>query len=570
MPVDTVVQDSELNARGSGTFANRNDRYLRNWKQLDSQYDVWKSVYKDVSDYIALGRGRFPDYGEIANQRSKAASKVINNVATSALHMLGAGLHGGLSSPARPWFQLQFVDEDMNGFSAYRAWLDDCEKRMYAAFKRSNFYTVVHNEYEEVGGFGTSAMLLDDDPKHGLLFHYYTVGDYRFAVGVDGRTQCFYRKFKMQACQIEQFFGRDNCSEKVKRLIETNPYEWVEVQHVVEPNAAYDKNKLDSFPFLSVYFETKEKDRRLSERGYMEMPVATPRWQVSSNEAYGWGPGLESLGLAKAIQSMERDAMLASDKMLDPPLGIPSSMGPDRMLDLSPGGKNVFEGNEKIQKLVDILPAAMQIYRQNIAEVEVKIRSNFHNELFLMIAQEDPAKMTATEVLARKEEKMLMVGPIIERLEYEFLSPIVERVFSIMARNGMLPPPPAELQNAEYKVDFVSILAQAQKLIGAGAMQNYLGLAERVAAIDPGSVVKTNWDKYLEESGDMVSLPAKVVRTDDEVAGIRQAQAEQAAQEQQMMQMAQGVENANKLGNTPTSEGSNAFNDLNKEAEGNA
>lgn len=567
MPTDTVIQDSELYSRGSGVFANLNDRYSRNWKQLDSQYDQWKAVYKDVADYIVLGRGRFIDAGELPNQRTKAASMVINNTATDALHMLGAGLHGGLSSPARPWFQLQFVDEDMNGFSAYRGWLDDCEKRMYAAFKRSNFYTVIHNVYEEIGGFGTGAMLLDDDPRYGLLFHYYTVGDYRFSVGADGRCHCFYRRFKMQATQVEQFFGREACSDKVKRLLETNPYEWVEIIHCIEPNASYNQEKVDSFPISSVYYETKEKEKRLSERGYREMPVTTPRWQVLSNEAYGWGPGLESLGIAKAIQRMELQAMMASDKSLEPPLALPASMA-DRMLDLSPGGKNIYdEANGKIQPLVQIDPSALQWYRASIAEIEGKIRRNFHNELFLMIAQEDPAKMTATEVMARKEEKMLMVGPIIERLEYEFLSPIVERVFNIMARSGQLPPPPAELQDAEYKVDFVSLLAQAQKLISAQGMQSYLGIAERVAAINPGSVTKTDWDKYLEELGDTVSLPAKIVRTEDQVAGIRQAEAEQAAQQQQMMQMAQGVDNVQKLGNTPTVEGT-ALADVQEEVAG--
>lgn len=550
-----------------GSFINRNDRYRRNYKQLDSQYDTWLVAYKEVSDYIALGRGRYIDKGELANQKSKAASKVINNTATDALHMLGAGLHGGLSSPARPWFQLGFVDEDMNDYSTYRAWLDDCEKVMYAAFKRSNFYTMIHSVYEEIGAFGTGAMMVDDSPEHGLLFHYFTVGDYRFAVKVDGRTQCFYRKFKMQAVQIAEAFGTEAISDKVKRLLKTNPYEWVEIIHVIEPNAAYDPQKMDSKPFSSVYFETKENELRLSDKGYDEMPVVTPRWQALSNEAYGWGPGLESIGLAKAIQRMERQAFMASDKMLDPPLALPASMK-DRMLDLSPGGKNVYdEANGKIQPMVQILPIAMQIYRENIRGVEDKIRRNFHNELFLMIAQEDPAKMTATEVLARKEEKMLMVGPTIERLEYEHLAPIVERVFAILARQGKLPAPPPDLANAEYKIDFVSLLAQAQKLIGAQSMQSYLGLAERVAGVDPGSIVKTNWDKYLEEAADMVSLPAKVVRTDDEVAAVRQQMQAAAEEEKQTMMMAQGVDNAQKLGNTPSGDGT-VLDRLEQEQEG--
>ena len=555
MPTDTNEQESNDHRNSSGgMFLNPNDRYLRNFKQLDQQYDVWKTAYKEIADYIAIGRGRFLDQGEIVNQRSKAASRVINNTATDALHMLGAGLHGGLSSPARPWFQLQFVDEQMNSYSTYRSWLDDCEKRMYAAFKRSNFYTIIHNIYEEIGGFGTGAMMVDDNPEHGLLFHYFTVGDYRFAVKVDGRCHCFYRKFKMQAVQMAQFFGKEKCSDKVIGLLRNNPYEWVEVMHAIEPNDDYNPEKLDSKPFVSVYFETKERDRRLSDKGYEEMPVVTPRWQALSNESYGWGPGLESIGLAKAIQVKERNSILASDKMLNPPLALPSSMK-DRMLDLGPSGKNIYdEPNAKIQPMVEISPQALGMYREDINQIEAKIRRNFHNELFLMIAQEDPAKMTATEVLARKEEKMLMVGPTIERLEYEHLSPIVERVFAIMARQGKLTPPPQGLENVEYKVDFVSLLAQAQRLIGAQSMQSYLSLAERVAAIEPGSIVKTDWDRYLEESADMVSLPAKVVRTDDEVAGIRKQLADQQAQEQQQMAMAQGVDNMNKLGNTPMTE----------------
>lgn len=568
MPTANLVEESEQTRLG-GALLEGNKRYLRNFKQLDSQYSVWQPAYKEVADYIALGRGRFMDYGEIANQRSKAAAKVINNTATDALHMLGAGLHGGLSSPARPWFQLQFVDDGMNKFSTYRSWMDDCEKRLYAAFKRSNFYGMIHNVYEEIGGFGTGAMMSDDNEQYGLLFHYFTVGDYRFAVRVDGRCHCFYRKFKMQAVQVEQFWGREKISDKVKQLIKNNPYEWVEIMHAIEPNADYNPEKLDSFPFQSVYFETKENERRLQDKGYHEMPVVTPRWQILSNEAYGWGPGLESVGLAKAIQVKERNSIMASDKMLDPPLGLPSSMK-DRMLDLSPGGKNIYdEANAKIQPMVIINPAVLQMYREDIKEKESAIRRNFFNELFLAISNEPAGNMNIPELLARQEEKFGMVGPVVTRLLFEHLQPIVERVFAIEARAGRLPPPPSGLENAQYKVDFISIMAQAQKLMGSQSMSTYLGIVERVALVEPGSVTKTNFDKFIEESADMLNVPAKVVRTDDEVAGIRKQIADQAAAEQEQMAMAQGVDNMQRLGNTPSGDGT-ALDAMNKEIEGNA
>src|SRR5574343_420181 len=73
-------------------------RWLNNWKQIDRQYEQtgFKSLHQELAQYICLGRGRFIDRGQQANANSRAAQKVVNNVATDALHILGAGLHGGL------------------------------------------------------------------------------------------------------------------------------------------------------------------------------------------------------------------------------------------------------------------------------------------------------------------------------------------------------------------------------------------------------------------------------------------------------------------------------------------
>jgi hypothetical protein len=156
---------------------------------------------------------------------------------------------------------------------------------------------------------------------------------------------------------------------------------------------------------------------------------------------------------------------------------------------------------------------------------------------------------------------MIMIGPVIERLLYELLDPTIERVFNLCARAGMLPPPPPDITEAEYKVEYVSILAQAQKLVNSQSMQAYLGTAERVAAFDPGTIVKTNWDQFLESYGDTVNLPARIVREEDEVAELRQQQAEAAQAQQQVMEDQANADTLNKLGNTPTGEDT-ALNDL--------
>ena len=564
MPTSNLAEESAQHAEAQNV--ERNARLFRNWTNLDKQYQPWGELYKDIADYIAPGRGRFPDRDGQTNQRTKAASKLLNPVAADALHMMGAGLHGGLSSPARPWFQLSFSDPGLDKYSAGKAWLDDCEKQLYSVFKRSNFYTVIHSVYEEVGAFATGALFVDSHPTQIVNFSFLTAGDYRISINELSRCHCMYRKIRMQIHQMAAQFGADKLSDTCKRLLETNPYEWRDVLHVIEPNDDYNPNSMASsnMPFRSVYIEWKENQKRLGDSGYMEMPIVTPRWQALSNEAYGWGPGPESLSLSKALQRMEMNAMLVEDKYLDPPLAVSADFK-DRMVDLSPGAKSTFTGSvddikKAFTKLVEIDPRAIEIYENKISNAENKIRRLFYNELFLMIAQED-RRMTATEVMARNEEKMIMIGPVIERLLYELLDPVIERVFNLCARAGLLPPPPPDITDAEYKVEYVSILAQAQKLVNSQSMQAYLATAERVAAFEPGSIAKTNWDQFLESYGDTVNLPARIVREDDEVAEIREAQAEAQRQQQQIMEDQANADTMQKLGNTPTDE-DNALSDL--------
>ena len=537
MPTDDAVEESNLYSQARAIDTNA--RYFRNWQSMDNQYDPWKALYKELADYVAPGRGRFIDQEGQANQKTKASSKLINPVAADALHMMGAGLHGGLSSPARPWFQLGFHAPDLDKFSAGRAWLDDCEKRLYAVLRRSNFYSVVHNVYEEVGGFGTGCLFVDSHPEYIVNFSYLTAGDYRFAVDERARTHCLYRKIRMQIHQMAKLFGKEKLSDTCKNLLSTNPYEWRTVLHCIEPREDYVNGSefASQMPWRSIYLEWQNNKDVLLESGYMEMPMVTPRWQALTHEAYGWGPGPEALGISKMIQRMELNAQLAEDKFLDPPMGVPSGFK-DRMLDLSPGAKNVYdkgkEGSKAFERLIDIDPNSIRLYEERIGKLETKVRRLMFNDLFLMIANADQS-MTATEVNARQEEKMIMLGPAINRLLYEMLDPVIERVFALCGRAGLLKPPPPDVAESEYKVEYISILAQAQKLVNAQSIQAYVQMAGAAAQLNPSSVDKTDMDKLMEVYGDIINLPSGIVREDDQVDQIRQVKADEAARQQALM-----------------------------------
>ena len=143
-------------------------------------------------------------------------------------------------------------------------------------------------------------------------------------------------------------------------------------------------------------------------------------------------------------------------------------------------------------------------------------------------------EMTATEVAERHEEKMIMLGPVIERMQAELHDPILERTFSIMSDIGMLPPAPPELQGVDLKIEYISLLAQAQKLVGTGAIERVAGFVSTVGQAIPQTLDKFNADEAVDQYAEMVGVPPNVIRTNDEVAQIREQRAQQQQQQQQM------------------------------------
>jgi hypothetical protein len=535
------------------------------FKLLDDEYKRdQQAIHKEISNFVAVGRGRYIDDGRATYQKPIGVEKMPNPSPARALGVMGAGLHGGLSSPSRPWFQLQLQDPGMQSFNIFRNYMDDVETALYSILKNSNFYKVIHNLYEETGGFGQGCLIVEDDDDKVVRFAYLTNGDFRFAVTPGGLVHTMAREIKMQRFQIAETFGLKNCSVNFKNSFQKDPYQWDSVYHLIEPNYNRDPAKIDNrnMAFRSIYCEKNTGDdleTYLSYGGYQEMPAVIPRWHSLSNEAYGWGPGLLALGISKGLQVYELNALDLTDKANNPPMGIPPSML-NEALDLSAGAKNVdtSKDGKGVRPLFEVNLAALDRLEAKIKTMEYRIQQIFFNDLFLLIASEEAGKMTATEVLSRNEEKMLMLGPVIENQLHEGLDPILTRVLNIAMRAGAVPPPPPELQTANYKIEYISVLAQAQKLMMSQGMLSYLAVNERIFPIDPLSMYKTDWDEYLDQYGSMVGMQSKVLRDKRQVQKMRDAAAQQAAQAAQQQQVAQGAAVMKDLGQASTEEGTAA------------
>ena len=207
---------------------------------------------------------------------------------------------------------------------------------------------------------------------------------------------------------------------------------------------------------------------------------------------------------------------------------------------------------------------------QDIQDVRGRINNAFYVDLFMMISQDNAAttRMTATEVAERHEEKMLMLGPVLERLQDELLDPLIDITFNRLIETNTLPPAPPELHGKTLSVELVSVLAQAQRAIATNGVDRFVGAMGQIAQFVPAVLDKFNADKWADEYSDMLGVDPSLVVAQDQVDQIRQqrAKAQQAMQQQQQNNLAS--QTAKNLGATPTAGGNAASDMLNQFSQG--
>jgi len=486
----------------------------------------WEAHWRDLAANFMPRRARFLNAGDKTNQGDRR-NHLWDDAGILARRTLSAGMQTGLTSPARPWFSLTLQNEDLARLANIKAWLHALFERLVNVFARSNFYDQVHLLYDELGTFGTGVLIVEEDDQSVIRCRTLTVGEYCLDVNASGRVDTLYRRVRMSARQIFESWP-DTCPERVKKMAEQDSPEWLEVLHAVEPQKP-QKSKAER-PFRSVYLMLEGRpDEVLEDSGYYEFPALCPRWNTTASDVYGSSPAMDALGDCLTLQALARDGLLALEKEIKPPLLALQSAGLTR-LSLSPGAIN-FVGNfaqgqggslPVVSPLIQVRAnlAALDQYK---ARVKDQIRRMFFNDLFLLLAGEDK-RMTATEVAERNVEKMLMLGPVLERLRSELFQPLIERVFGILWRRGDIPAPPLELVRSGegLQIEFISILAQAQKQAGLAGINNTVAFAAQAAQLHPEILDKINFDEALDQVAEMNGAPPKLLRSDEEVVAIRQ------------------------------------------------
>lgn len=520
---------------------------LKNKKQLiaemESEFQLWRPHYDELARHILPRRYMATqDKGPGRQAKTERNQYILDGTGTFAARVLASGMMNGVTSPARPWFHIRipgFKYDELN-VEAQR-YLDEVERRMQIVLAGSNFYNAMAVNYLDLGVFGTSATLIYEDFEDVIRCYNVACGEYRLAQD-SRRTICkFNRIIPYTLFQLVQQFGIDRVSHKLRddykqggaKLLQI-----VQVYHLIEPN---DQNRKESLPakfeYREFYFEQKCTDgKMLQVAGYHEKPGIWPRWELIGNDSYGTSPGMDALPDIIQLQQETKRKGQALDKMVSPPLLVDAKLQHNRVSTM-PNGLNYIQNLDQTSgaRPLYTVQAPIAELTADIAAVQARIYQIFQNDLFRMISQLDTVR-SATEIDARREEKLVLLGPVLQRFENEALDPALKRVFNIMQRKGLLPDAPEILDGATIEVEYVSVLADAQRAVGTATMERFLQAIGETAAVQPDVLEIPNWPGYFSEYAYRLNIPAIALKTEAEAQAAIDAkkQAEGMAQAAQM------------------------------------
>ncbi len=541
--------------------------YNKRLEALRSERSSFIPIYRDLSDYHLAHRGRF--LSSDRNKGYKRNTRQYNNSSRMAVRTLASGMLAGITSPARPWFQLSTGDASLDSTAAVKQWLHQVQKIMYRVFAKSNFYNSMHNVYAELGVFGTAPMAVYHDFQNVIRCKPFTAGSYMIAADGTGRIDTLYREYEITVAEVVKQFGIENCSTHVTNLWEKgNTETWIKIVHVVEPNDDRDmQSPLSSDkPIRSVYYEYDQGNRTenkfLRQSGFDDSPIMVPRWEIAGEDIYATDcPGMTCLGDTKALQLAEKRKYQAIDKMSNPQLAGPASLI-NKMKRAGVGGHVATDSpGDALTSVYGNWRPDLNAIKEDIGLSEERISRAFYEDLFLMISMSDRRQITAREIAEKHEEKLLMLGPVLERLHDELLDPVIDRTFNILARAGVLPPAPESLQERELEVEYVSVLAQAQRMVSVTGVERLVGFTAEMTNIWPEARNKVDANQVINEYAESVGVNPSVVRGDDESNEMTQQQNQAAAAQEAQAAAAQMAQTAKTASETDVS-GDSALNEL--------
>lgn len=520
---------------------------IREHEQMVSDRGVWEEHWREIAERVLPRQDWFQASNKTPGE--KRTEKVFDATASLALERFAAAMESMLTPRTMRWHKLKVRNPAISDDKSIQAYLDEVTDILFQVRynPKANFASQVHENYMSLGAFGTGAIFIDDVVGTGIRYRSIHLSEVYFCENYAGMIDKVHRKFEMTARQAAQRWGTDRLPDKVRAALEKQPETKFEFIHCVKPNEDIMPGRKDykGMPYVSYYISTDGKSV-ISEGGFQTMPYAVSRYVTAPKEIYGRSPAMTVLPEIKMINEMSKTVIRAAHKIVDPPLLLQED-GVLQAFNARPGALNFGGVNERGEQMVQPLQTGARV---DIGMDMMEQRRKVINDAFLItlfqILVESP-NMTATEAMLRAQEKGALLAPTMGRQQSEMLGPMIERELDILARAGVLPPMPEALieMGGDVEIEYVSPLNRAQRAEEGVAILRTLESVTPLAQIDPSVMMIFNPEMIARELSEINGVPAKVLRSREEIEAMKMEQAQQA-ETQQLLQAAPVVANSAK------------------------
>jgi hypothetical protein len=499
---------------------------------LSGQRQTWENHWEELAQYILPNRDDF----DKRSPGDKRNITLLDNSAMMSNELLAGALHGLLTSPNAQWFELTTGDAELDSLDGIRSWLQKVTTQMHNIINNSNFQTEVHQYYLDLTCFGTGGMSIEEDEDVVVRFASRHIKELFVAENNKGKIDEVYRKFDWNIRQLVAEFDEEvlKLSKTLMKAWEKKSDECYDIIHAVYPRDVSSKNPNDPRRYVSQYILCDVDGAvELKQAFFRELPFVIPRWTKASGEVYGRSPGMNALPDAKTLNKMTETVLTGAQKTVDPPLQLPDD-GFIMPIKTRPGGLNFYRAGSADRITPVFADARIDFGFQAMNERRQRIREAFFVD---QLQLNQGPQMTATEVNQRTEERMRLLGPILGRQHSEFLRPMIDRVFEIMARRNLIPPAPEALIQSKKNLDvtYSSMIAKAQRANDGVNIARTMQAVGPFASVDQSVLDNFDGDKAVREIAKIYGFPQAILRNQKDIEGIREAraQAQQAALQQQ-------------------------------------
>lgn len=520
--------------------------------ELKNIFDQIKPDLQDLADYFAPNAVRF--IARNINKPHVKSKKILDSTTFIAVRNFASGMMTGATSPTRRWFKTGIMNRDNKKNKmryAAKLWCSNQAELSRKILYASNFYQLLPEVYEQLGVFLFSCMAMEKDYDNVANFKVLPIGSYYYSKDGRGVVDTVCRNYMESAKNLVERYGLENCSDAVQQVYKTRPNDMFEIVHFVEPNREYKEGSPISAQkkFISVTYEVGNGTTSfLKKAGFDKFPYVVFEASCNGEDAYpSKGCGIYALPDAKQLMSMIKELGKAVKKMVSPAYQGSASLKNKRLSD-NPGFFNEDGDNGAgIRPIHEVNPQVLEL-KNIIAELRENIKSIFYNDLFAMILNTAERGRTATEVNELKEEKLVLLSPLLEQI-HTALKQILDWLFYTEMEAGILPEVPQELEGEEIEIEFISTLAQAMKAQNISSMERFITFTANMAqAVDPVLIKKIKGEKMIDDYADFANIDPNQIAPNEELEALRQQQAEKQAQAEQMQQLQAGSEMIKNIG----------------------